>query len=144
GNDNGRFAIRNRLNREGEPPISAEYGGGRNYGPPYHVHTTYKILSPDQYFKDHPDWFILPDGGAPTVSNSQLALSNPAMRREFFKHVREIISYSHADAREKGFPEPDVFRVALEDNFVGFATPVDKELLDKNNGAESAIVLDFV
>src|SRR5690606_621909 len=60
GNDNGRFAIRNRLNREGDAPVGAEYGGSRDYGPPYHAHTLYFILPPKQYFKDHPEWFLIP------------------------------------------------------------------------------------
>lgn len=144
GNDNGRFAIRNRLNRDGDSPIGAKYGGSRNYGPPYHVHTFYKILSPQKYAGDHPDWFIVPKGGTPTSENSQLAMSNPAMRREFLKLLRELIRKSHHEAREKGLPEPDVFSVSQEDNRVSFATPGDAALLAQNDGAESAILLDFV
>src|SRR5690606_29842974 len=82
--------------------------------------------------------------GQPRSGNSQLAMSNPAMRQEFLKLLREIIRKSHADAKEKGLPEPDVFSVSQEDNEVKFATPADAELLAKNDGAESAILLDFI
>jgi len=144
GNDSGRFAMRNRLNRDGDAKFAAEYGGSRDYGPPYHVHTFYKILPPAKYYEQHPDWFIVPNGGTPDSSNSQLAMSNPAMRQEFLKLLREIIRKSHQDAREKGLPEPDVFSVSQEDNMTTFATPADAGLLAKNGGAESAILLDFI
>ncbi len=144
GHDEGRFAIRNRLNRDGDSPVGAQYGGSRDYGPPYHVHTFYKILSPDKYYADHPDWFIIRGPGGPTVSNSQLAMSNPAMRQEFLKLFREMIRKSHQDAKAKGLPVPDVFSVSQEDNTVSFATPADTELLKANDGAESAILIDFI
>jgi hypothetical protein len=144
GHDEGRFAIRNRLDRDGDAPIAAKYGGSRDYGPPYHVHTFYKILDPAIYYKDHPDWFLVPGGGAPTHRNSQLAMSNPGMRAEFLKLLKEIIRQSQADAREKGLPAPDVFSVSQEDNRIGFAGPNDAKLVAENGGAESAILLDFI
>lgn len=144
GNDDGRFMARNRLNREGDASVSAKYGGSRNYGPPYHAHTFYKILSPEKYFETHPDWFHVPGGGAPTPRNSQLAMSNPEMRQEFLKLLREIIRESHHNAKENGLPVPDVFSVSQEDNPVSFITSADTGLLARNGGAESAILLDFV
>ncbi len=144
GNDEGRFAIRNRLNRDGDAPVGAQYGGGRDYGPPYHVHTFYKILSHETYFKDHPDWFLIPGGGEPTHYNSQLHMSNPEMRVEFLRLLKDIIRKSHANAKEKGLPAPDVFSVSQEDNRISFAGPNDAALVAANGGAESAILLDFI
>lgn len=147
GNDNGRFAIRNRLNREGDATISPEYGGGRDYGPPAHVHTLYDIMAPDAYYKDHPDWFWVPGGGAPTRTNSQLKFSNPQMRREFLRLLRELIRSSHKAALEKGLPAPDVFSVSQMDNVFGFTDPKDAKdtaLVAENGGADSALLLDFV
>ena len=57
GRDGGRFAARNRLNRDGDTRISKEYGGCMDYGPPYHVHTFNKYIPPKKFFADHPDWF---------------------------------------------------------------------------------------
>ncbi len=34
GLDGGRFAARNRANREGDARITAQYGGSLDYGPP--------------------------------------------------------------------------------------------------------------
>lgn len=142
--DKGRFASHNRLNGGGDVPIATEFGGSRNYGPPDHVHTLYRILSPEKYFKDHPDWFLVPGGGAPTPRNSQLVMSNPEMRAEFLKNLKAIIRKSQQDAKEKGETAPDVFSVSQEDSRVGFAGPNDAKLLAENGGAESAILLDFV
>ena len=44
GLDGGRFAARNRLNREGDAPIEGRYGGSLDYGPPYHVHTFFRYF----------------------------------------------------------------------------------------------------
>jgi hypothetical protein len=59
GRDGGRFAARNRLNRDGDAPITASYGGGRDYGPPYHVHTFSPYFPPQQFFSQHPEWYSL-------------------------------------------------------------------------------------
>ena len=144
GHDKGRFAIRNRLDRDGDAPVDAKYGGSRDYGPPYHVHTMYLILSPEKYYKDHPDWFIGNGEAFPTGMNSQLAMSNPDMRKEFLKLLRENIRNARQTAKEKGLPAPDVFSVSQEDNLVKFETPADAEILKENGGAESAILLDFI
>jgi hypothetical protein len=144
GVDEGRFAIRRRLNRDGDAPVGAQYGGSRNYGPPYHVHTFYKILSPEKYHAEHPDWFLTPGGGVPTMSNSQLHMSHPGMRQEFLRLLRENIRSSHEEAKEKGLPVPDIFSVSQEDTTVGFVGPNDAKLLAENDGAESAIMIDFV
>ncbi len=144
GHDDGRFAIRSRLDRDGDGAFGAQYGGSRNYGPPYHVHTFYGILSPEKYFKDHPDWFLGSGSEMPKAENSQLHMSNPEMRQEFLKLLRELIRKAHLDAKEKGLPAPDVFSVSQMDNAVKFAGPNDAELLAKNDGAESAILLGFI
>ncbi len=144
GYDNGRFAIRNRLNRDGMAPVTAEYGGSRDYGPPDHAHTFYLILPPAEYFKQHPEWFLVPPGEQPTYRNSQLHLSHPEMRREFLKRFKDIIRQAQKEALAKGLPEPDVFSVSQEDNRVSFSAPGDAALIAENGGAESAVLIDFL
>ena len=131
------------LDRDGDTPIAAKYGGSRAYGPPYQVHTFYFILDPKKYAKEHPDWFLVPGGGEPTLSNSQLAMSNPEMRAEFLRLLKEIIRKSNQAAKEKGLPAPDVFSVSQEDNMVKFSGPNDAALVAENGGAESAIFAEF-
>lgn len=146
-NDHGRFATRRRVNHvndEDDTPIAAKYGGGRGYGPPSHVHTFYLILDPKKYYKDHPDWFLIEGGGELTRHNSQLHLSNPEMRAEFLKLLKELIRQSQREARAQGLPAPDVFSVSQEDNPVKFTGPNDAQFVAENGGAESAILLDFI
>lgn len=76
GNDGGRFAARNRLNRDGDAPIAPAYGGEMAYGPPYHVHTFYMYIPPDTCFSAHPEWFALV-GGERKREQAQLCLTNP-------------------------------------------------------------------
>jgi hypothetical protein len=146
-NDGGRFMARSRLDRQGDAPADAAYGGTRNYGPPYHVHTFFKsiYIDPEKYYPAHPDWFIIKGDGPPTVHNAQLAMSNPEMRKEFLKLLLENIRASQKEAIAKHLPPPDVYDISQNDNGIGFVSgPADKELVKKNGGAESAILLDFM
>jgi hypothetical protein len=145
--DGGRFMARSRLDRQGDVPADATYGGTRNYGPPYHVHTFFKsiYIDPAKYYPAHPDWFIINGDGPPTVRNAQLAMSNPEMRKEFLKLLLENIRASQKEAIAKHLPPPDVYDISQNDNRVGFISgPADQELVKQNGGAESAILLDFI
>jgi len=147
GNDNGRFAIRSRLNREGDAKVGAKYGGSRDYGPPYHVHTFYNpiYISPDKYYLAHPDWFVGNGKETPATHNSQLAMSHPGLRQEFLKLLLENIRSSRREALAKQLPPPDVYSVSQNDNDVSFISgPGDEALVKENGGAESAILLDFM
>ncbi len=145
GEDGGRFAIRNRLNRDGDAPIEAPYGGSNDYGPPYHVHTFYKILPPSKYYAEHPDWYIVHGKDEPNWSNSQLAISNPEMRKEFLKQLQGIIRTSRQIALEKQLPPPVVYSVSQEDNDLPFSNnEADRQFVAQNGGAESALLIDFV
>lgn len=147
GNDGGRFAIRSRLNGNGDGGIVAEYGGSVPYGPPYFVHTSYYpiYISPEKYYPAHPDWFIGNGNDAPTVANSQLAMSNPEMRKEFLKLLIENIRTSRQAAINAHLPLPKVYDVSQNDNTGIFVAGTEDEALVKaNGGAESAIVLSFI
>ncbi len=146
-NDGGRFMARMRLDRQGDTPVDAAYGGSRNYGPPYHVHTFYlpAYIDPQKYFPAHPDWFIGNGKNVPTAANSQLAMSNPEMRKEFLKLLLQNIRDSRKEALEKNLPPPTVFDVSQNDARVGFISgPEDEALVKANGGAESAILLSFI
>ena len=114
GNDGGRFAARNRLNREGDARIDARYGGCMDYGPPYHVHTFYMYLPPEQYLAEHPDWFSLIDGKR-VGGQAQLCLTNQEMRAVFLQKLKRYIEESRAAAKKAGEPAPLVFSVSQND-----------------------------
>jgi hypothetical protein len=114
GRDGGRFAARNRLNRDGDAAIAAAYGGGRDYGPPYHVHTFNAYFPPGEYFSKHPEWYSLLNGQR-VAEGGQLCLTDPALRSAFLAKLTDNIDRSWAAARAAGTPPPLVFSVSQND-----------------------------
>lgn len=114
GQDGGRFAARNRLNRDGDARIAAGYGGCLDYGPPYHVHTFYAYFPPKEFFATHPEWYAL-SSGQRLRENAQLCLTNPDLRKAFLAKLRENIERSWAAARVAGEPPPLVFSISQND-----------------------------
>jgi hypothetical protein len=114
GHDGGQFAVRNRLNREGDARIEAQLGGCRDYGPPYHVHTFGMYFPPKEYFPKHPEWYSLLDGKR-VGEGSQLCLTQPELRKGFLAKLLNYIDTSWAAARASGAPPPLVFSVSQND-----------------------------
>jgi hypothetical protein len=114
GGDSGRFAARNRLNREGDVRISGKYGGCRDYGPPYHVHTFNMYFPPKEYFSKHPEWYSLLDGKR-VADGAQLCLTQPDLRKTFLTKLLNYIETSWASAKAAGTPPPLVFSVSQND-----------------------------
>ncbi len=139
GNDEGRFAARSRLNSQ---PVTAAYGGPSEYSMPS-AHTFFKYLPPEKYFKDHPDWYLIPSGEAPTLMNAQLCVSNLEMRAELLKVLREEIRADHKKALAENVPAKKLYDISQNDNGIGFVCGNNKELVEKE-GAESAALLDFI
>jgi len=142
GGDGGRFAARNRLNREGDAPMESRYGGSLAYGPPYHVHTAYTYFPPKEYFAQHPEWYSLLNGQR-TGEGGQLCWTNPELRQAFLAKLVAYIETSHAAARAAGLPPPLVFSVSQND----WANPCQCErcqAMAKAEGSEAGPLLDFV
>ena len=114
GRDDGRFAARNRLNRDGDARIAARYGGSRDYGPPYHVHTFNLYFPPKEFFASHPEWYSLLDGKR-VGDSSQLCLTQPSLRQAFLAKLLNYVDTSRAAARAAGAPPPLVFSVSQND-----------------------------
>ncbi|MBN2562106.1 MAG: DUF4838 domain-containing protein [Phycisphaerae bacterium] len=142
GHDRGRFAARNRLNRDGDAGIAPEYGGEMDYGPPYHVHTFYTTIPPQTYFKDHPEWFSLIKGKR-THERAQLCLTNADLRRAYLQKLRGYIRQSSAEAEQKGLPAPLVFSVSQND-WHGMCQCPPCQAIAKAEGSEAGPLLDFV
>ncbi len=142
GNDRGRFAARNRLNRQGDSGIAPAYGGEMDYGPPYHVHTFYKYIPPETHFKTHPEWFSLIKGKR-THDRAQLCLTNAEMRREFARKLEAYIETSHAAARKVHRPVPIVFDISQND-WRGMCQCANCQAIAKAEGSEAGPLLDFV
>ena len=142
GNDGGRFAARNRLNRDGDTPILPEYGGSRSYGPPAHCHTFYRYFPPDTYFAAHPEWFSLIDGKR-DANEKQLCLTNPELRAAFLEKLKAYIATSRADAERAGLPAPAVFSVTQNDCGGMCQCPACHAIAEAEE-SESGPLLDFV
>jgi hypothetical protein len=141
GNDAGRFAARNRLNREGDADIGARYGGSMSYGPPYHVHTFSLYIPPPEYFNKHPEWFLLVSGKR--SADAPLCLTNPELRRAFLAKLITYIETSHAQARAADLPLPMVFSVSQNDN--QNPCQCDRcQAIARDEGSEAGPLLDFV
>lgn len=142
GNDGGLFAVRNRLNRQGDALIAPDYGGGMDYGPPYHVHTFYMYIEPKQYFKEHPEWFSLINGRR-TADKAQLCLTNPKLRELVLSKLKEFISCSQMTANELGAPPPRVFNISQND-WAGACQCENCQTIAKREGSEAGPLIDFV
>ncbi len=142
GNDGGAFAARNRLNRQGDAKIAGEWGGGMDYGPPYHVHTFFMYIRPDEYFEAHPEYFSLINGER-KAERTQLCLTNPELRELFRDKLIAYIEQSRAQAAEAGEPAPRVFSISQND--WGGACQCDVcQAIAQAEGSEAGPLLDFV
>ncbi len=142
GNDAGRFAARNRLNRDGNANIAAQYGGGMNYGPPDHVHTFYLYIPPATYFNNHPEWFSVIKGKR-TGERAQLCLTNPEMRKVFLEQLRINIRTARQKAKKEELPTPQIFDVSQND-WGGMCQCDVCQKIAKAEDSEAGPLLDFV
>ena len=143
GGDGGRFAARSRLNREGDARISPDYGGCRDYGPPYHVHTFYKYIPPATYFAEHPEYFSLVDGKR-QADRHQLCLSNPELRRIFVAKLRGYIADCEAKAKAAGTPPPVVYDISQNDWYGQCQCEACQAIVKREGDSEAGLMLDFV
>ena len=142
GNDDGRFAARNRLNRDGDRRIAGKYGGCMDYGPPYHVHTFYLYVPPKQYFASNPEFFSL-SNGVRCAERHQLCLTNPQLRELMVSKFVQYITTSRAAAEEEGRPPPRVFSISQND-WGGACQCDDCQRIAKAEGSEVGTLLDFL
>ena len=104
----------------------------QSYAIPYH--SFYKVLSPEKYFKDHPEWFSEVDGKR-IHKNAQLCLTNEEMTNEFIKLVR---------AKLVKMPYARFVHISQND----WRNPCDckkcKDFENAHGGVRSATMLNFV
>jgi len=81
----GDWAVRNKSNGNSER-LDARRGGKHTYEG--FVHTFYPLIPPEDYFKDHPEWFSEIKGKR-TYERAQLCLTNEQMRAELVENLKE-------------------------------------------------------
>lgn len=124
------WAARNRCNGS-FMRLDDSTGGKIGYHP--FVHSFYSILPPDQYFKDHPEYYSELEG-VRKVEGGQLCLTNPDVLKLTIQKVRQWIQEQ---------PQAKIFSVSQND-WYGYCTCVEcKRVMDEED-APSGVVLRFV
>ncbi|MBP1990188.1 DUF4838 domain-containing protein [Paenibacillus eucommiae] len=136
------FPFRNRLNGHStnDRNTPAAYGGIVSYGPPSHVHTFNRIMPPEEYFDDHPEYYAFIDGE--NKRDGQLCLANPDVRTIFKQKIKGYIAASYVDADLKGLPRPTMFSVTPNDTEGFCEYPAD--LAQRSAYGDSGYLLNFV
>jgi len=120
---------------------TAEWGG--HYTILGFVHTFSKLLPPEKYFKDHPDWYSDPANDdkpctaaskMPAAQGTQLCVSNPAVVDEMTKQALAWIKQN---------PEAGYISISQNDNRHFCQDPADVALAEKE-GSQEGPILNFV
>lgn len=90
----GTWSLRNRTNAP-SAVVPEEWGGMMDYGKLF-VHTFLQLLPPDQYFKDHPEYYMLQADGK--RNSWQLCTTNPDVIRLVTENVlKELRENPHSE-----------------------------------------------
>ncbi len=130
----GIFSARMRLNGHDHYSIPDEYGGPN--GLIGWVHTFYQInglLPVAKYFDEHPDWYSLIDGKR-KKERSQLCLTNPEMRKEMIRVVKERIRTN-----------PGATMISISQNdWHGYCECEKCRTLDEHEGSHAGTLIHFI
>ncbi len=85
----GDYAARSRANGTGMQ-LEERHGGKIRFGGGLFVHTFYRLVPPDEFFADHPEYYSLIDGER-QIGYSQLCLTNPDVLRIVTERVLAAI-----------------------------------------------------
>ena len=115
--DGGRFAMSRGMSRDGERPITAAFGGGFDYGPPYFCHTYDRYIPAKKYLKTHPHYFSLVDGKRyGGMEKGQLCMTNPELREFFLSLILKNIEETTVKAKKEGRAVPMIYDISSNDN----------------------------
>ena len=126
----GNWAAHNRCNGNAMR-LRAHQGGRVSYFP--FVHTFNSLLSPDEFFDEHPEYFSLVDGKRQR-NLTQLCLSNPDVVRIATERVKGWI---------KAHPEATIFSVSQNDVYNPCQCP-ECARIDAEEGSHAGSLIRFV
>ena len=124
------WAVRNRVNGT-QTRLDEKRGGKVAYS--HFVHTFNSILSPDQHFKDYPEWFSEVKGKR-IGGRTQLCLTNPEVLAIAKKTVRRWI---------KDAPQATIFSVSQND-WHNYCTCEKCAALAETEGSQAGPLLHFI
>ncbi len=96
-------------------------------------HTFYPLVSPENHFKEHPEWFSLVKGKR-THEAAQLCLTNRELRKYMVQRVKESLRES---------PDDQIISVTQNDNF-GWCECPNCKAIDDAEGSHAGTMIDFV
>ncbi len=122
------WAARNRMN--GAMQARKQPGGVEAY---WSVHTFYRLVPPEEFFEEHPEYFSLINGKR-TKDNAQLCLSNPDVLRILVERLKQVM-------REN----PDYLIYCVSQNDCAGACQCEEcQAIAAREGSESGPVVNFV
>lgn len=127
---NGVFAARCKCNGHFER-IPEEYGG--HYRIIGWCHTFDRLLPPEKYFAEHPEWYSEIDGER-TAQRAQLCLTNEEMRAEF---VRNALAWIRKE------PEAGIISISQNDHRGACQCEECRRVVEEE-GSESGPLIRFV
>jgi len=122
------WAARNRVN--GAMNYRQQPGGLECY---WAVHTFYPLMPPEEFFKDHPDYYSLIDGKR-TADHAQLCLANPDVLRIVTERIKQ---------RMREHPEYLIYSVSQNDWSNPCQCPQCQAVVDRE-GSQSGPIIQFV
>lgn len=122
------WAARNRVN--GAMGYREQPGGLECY---WAVHTFYPLMPPDEFFKDHPEYYSLLDGKR-TAEHAQLCLANPEVLRIVTERIKQKI---------RELPQYLIYDVSQNDWSNPCQCPQCQAVVDRE-GSQSGPIIQFV
>jgi hypothetical protein len=124
-----RFAVKNRIN--GPVPIKEKFGGNMSYV--WFVHTFEHIISPEEWFDTHPEYFSMVDGKR-IRERTQLCLTNPDVLKITIEKVKAAL---------REHPECRLISVSQNDWYNNCTCPECRKI-DEEEGSSAGSLIRFV
>ncbi|HOJ10757.1 MAG TPA: DUF4838 domain-containing protein [Clostridiales bacterium] len=128
----GDFAVRNHLNGM-HMRLKDEHGDKIKYAKGYFVHTFSRLVPPEKYYDDHPEYFALRNG-VRERENAQLCLTNP--------DVLKISIEKTLDELRKN-PDVNIISISQNDGTQPCTCPQCQAVVEEE-GSEAGPILRYV
>lgn len=125
----GTWSLRNRTNAP-SAAVPEEWGGHVDYDGLF-VHTFNTLVPPDQYFQEHPEYFMMNNGQR---TPQQLCLSHPEVVRIATENLLRIL---------REHPHTEIVEVSPNDGG-GHCTCPECARIDAENGSPAGSLITFV
>jgi len=130
---------------------NAAWGFSAKYGSPGAVHSFGYYVSAKELFPAHPEYFSMnPDGTrdgkfmVDDYASYQLCLTGKGLRQYLYERLKGYIQKDREDCTKSGAPFPTVYAFSQNDLATYICNCPDCKKISKEEGSESALVIDAV